>query len=453
MLVRGDRVLVAVSGGPDSVALLHLLCALGDELGLQLEVAHVEHGVRGEAAKEDARFVGELAEKLKLPFHFKGVDVPRIKVTVGRGNLEALAREERYRFFARVARERNIDKLATAHTQDDQAETVLMWFLRGSGVTGLSGMSPIRALEDGNENVVLIRPMLGVSKNEVLEFLKEKQIDYREDRTNQDTKLLRNWIRQLLLPQLKERVDAKLPSRLGYQAELIRTEDAFLEGLAQEELAKMRGRDNVDRQLFLRQAKAMQRRILRLWIRQTRGHLRGIDFVHIDQLLKLIADKTPQSRLAIPGGWELLKEYETLRLQKRSRSPKQLCYNYEFQVGTALNIWEAGMTIHSEYMAAPLRNLPKDFSQAVFDAAALPATLFVRNFRRGDRFRPLGMTGHKKVKDLFIEKKVPLSVRETLPLLSTDKEIIWIPGYGRSESSRIHAQTSSIVWLRALPLA
>ena len=450
LLTGGDRVLVAVSGGPDSVALLHVLNDLREELGIQLEIAHVEHGIRGEEAREDLRFVAKMAERLGLPFHLKEVSIAEIRSAAGKGNLEQLARDERYGFFAEVARQRKIDKVATAHTADDQAETVLMRFLRGSGMRGLSGMSARRSLESRNHDVSLIRPLLGVSKAAVLEFLTRKQIDYRIDRTNRDTQLLRNWIRFDLLPQLTERVDLQLGSRLVHDAELMRDEDEFLESLARQELQRIRALNGINRQLFLTLSKAMQRRVLRLWIEEARGHLRGIDFAHVEEFVKFIADGRPQGRVGIPGGWELLKEYEILRLPKHSRSKKPVCYGYPMPIGTELNIPEAAMTIRSEPMAPPLLSLPQDLMQAVFDAAALPASVIVRNFRHGDRFKPLGMTGHKKVKDLFIEKKVPLSMRAVWPLLSTGEEILWIPGYGRSEVGRICAETSAILRLTAV---
>ena len=169
LLARGDRVLVAVSGGPDSVALLHLLYELREEMELQLEVAHLQHGIRGAEAEEDARFVAELAEKLGLPLHLKTVDLPRIRSAAGKGNLEELARVERYRFFAAVARERKLGKIATAHTQDDQAETVLMWLLRGSGLKGLGGMPPLHELDgtdiESASRLFVIRPLLDVSQS------------------------------------------------------------------------------------------------------------------------------------------------------------------------------------------------------------------------------------------------------------------------------------------------
>jgi tRNA(Ile)-lysidine synthase len=450
LLSSGDRILIAVSGGPDSVALLQLLYDLHEEFSLHLEVAHMEHGMRGEEAREDARFVAALAEKFNLPFHLREVSVPQIRSAMGRGNLEQLARDERYGFFAEVAGQRKINKIATGHTEDDQAETVLMRFFRGFGRRGLGGMSPLRPLVNRNDDLLLIRPLLGVSKAEILEFFNQRRIDYRIDRTNRDTTLLRNWLRFELLPQLWQRVDHRLAPRLAQDAEVMRDEDEFLGSLGRQELERIRAVKGINRTAFLSLRKAMQRRVLRLWIEEARGHLREIDFAHIEDFLKFIADRTPQGRVAIPAGWELLKEYDLLRLQRYSRSRKAICYSYHLPIDASLNILEAGMTIRSERFAPPLARLPDKLMEAVFDAAVLAEPLMVRNFRRGDRFIPLGMAGHKKVKDLFIEKKVPLSVRAVLPLLSIGDEILWIPGYGRSEIGKVHSQTSSILRLIAV---
>jgi tRNA(Ile)-lysidine synthase len=457
LLAPGDRVLVAVSGGPDSVALLHLLYDLRGELELHLEVAHLQHGIRGAEAQEDARFVGELAVKLALPFHLKEVNLRQIKSTARKGNLEALARAERYRFFAAVAWEHKLGKIATAHTQDDQAETVLMWSLRGSGLKGLGGMPPAHELDgtiDSTSRLIVIRPLLDVSKAEIEEYLNEKHLTFRLDRSNQDPTFLRNWIRLKLIPQLKEKMDRHLPSRLAQQAELIREEDNLLDKLAHAAINEIRTAEGMSRGSLLKHSTAMQRRLLRLWIEATRGHLRGLDFQHVEALLNLIAGGPPQSRLAIPGGWELVKEYETLRLEKRSRSLKQqrACYSYGLRIGEDLPIHEAGLTIQTQKITPPLPRLPDNFIEAVFDIASLATDLTLRNFRRGDRFQPLGMTGHKKVKELFIEKKVPLSVRASLPLLALDNEVIWIPGYGRSEVAKVTPATEAILHLKAVPI-
>jgi tRNA(Ile)-lysidine synthase len=458
MITQGDDLLVAVSGGPDSVALLHLLGDLREEIELHLEVAHLQHGIRGAEAQEDARFVAELTEKLGLPFHLKEVNLRQIKSAAGKGNLEALARAERYRFFAAVARERNLGKIATAHTQDDQAETVLMWLLRGSGLKGLGGIAPTHELDRTNiksaSRLMVIRPLLDVSRTEIEAYLNEKHLTFRLDRSNQDLSFLRNWIRLKLIPQLKERMDRNLPSRLAQQAELIREEDDLLDALAHAAINEIRTAEGMNRGSLLKHSKAMQRRLLRLWIEATRGHLRGLDFQHVEALLDLIADGPPQGRLSIPGGWQLVKEYETLKLDKQSRRMGQqcACYSYALQVGEDLPIHEAGLVIQSRELSSPLPRLPDNFTEAMFDVASLAADLTLRNFRHGDRFQPLGMAGHKKVKELFIEKKLPLSVRASLPLLLLGDEVIWIPGYGRSELGKVTPATKAILHLKAVPV-
>ena len=454
LILPGDRILVAVSGGPDSVALLHLLHQLAPEFELYLEVAHLQHGIRGEEAHTDARFVGDLARELKLPFHLKEIDLPQMRRVARRGNLEALAREERYRFLTSVARQRRMSKIATAHTLDDQAETFLMRLLRGAGSRGLGGMAPSRGVKADehrqSEDVVIIRPLLAIPKAQILNFLHAKQIAFRIDRTNQDPSLLRNWIRLELLPQLKRRIDANLPERLSQQAAILYEESLLLERQARAELAKSRSPGGLNRKSFLQQDKALQRLMLRLWIEDTRGHLRGIDFDHIESLLNLIQEGPPQGRLALPGGWDFVREYERVNLQRLSLNLTRLCYSYDLRIGEALQIPEAGLTIQSARVCLAGAELPGSLMEAVFDLASISEPLTFRNFRRGDRFQPLGMAGHKKLKELFIDKKIPLSVRASLPLLTMVGEILWIPGYGRSDKARIGPQTKTVLRLKAV---
>jgi tRNA(Ile)-lysidine synthase len=456
LISRGDGVLVAVSGGPDSVALLRLLVELREDLELHLEVAHLQHGIRGAEGEGDAEFVAELAKKLDLPSHLKTIDVPRIKVKAGKGNLEALARAERYRFFAQLIRDRSLDKVATAHTQDDQAETVLMWFLRGSGMTGIGGMAPLQCMNfpwnGAPGDITVVRPLLEVAKAEILEYLTRKSQPYRLDRTNQDTALLRNWVRLELLPSICQRLDGRLNERLGRQARLIREEDQLLDGLARQKLEELCAGGGLRREGLLAEPAAMQRRLLRLWIEKARGNLRGLGFVHVDDLLRLIKDGPPQGRLALPGALELAREYGTLKLVRRTTGFKRSCYSYEFNAGSSLRIPQAGSEIRSEVIKAPLVRYPADFKEAVFDSACLTGPLAVRNFRRGDYFQPLGMTGHKKIKDLFIENKLTLSARANWPLLVLGREVLWIPGYGRSELAKVTRQTERILKLNLVSL-
>jgi tRNA(Ile)-lysidine synthase len=454
LLSPRDRVLVAVSGGPDSVALLHILCDLRRDLELRLEVAHLQHGIRGRESEDDALFVRELARRLDLPFHIKEISIPRMRSQAGKGNIEALARRERYRFLTAIAFQRNLDKIAIAHTENDQAETVLMWLLRGAGRKGLGGMAPVQAINprgaESSKAVTIIRPLFEVTKEELLSYLDERGLEYRLDRSNEDTAYLRNWIRFELLPRLKDRIGPGVSSRLVQSAEVLRDEEILLNALARRELAALRADSALRRDGFLRQPKALQRRMLRLWIEEARGHLRGLDFAHVEALRRLICDGPPQSRLSIPGGWELTREYETARLAKRARLSKPACYAYPMVIDGVLAVPEAGMVIECQRVSSPPAELPKDHWEALFDQAALAEPLVVRNFRRGDRFQPLGMRGHKKVKELFIEKKVPSAARARWPLLVMGREVLWLPGYGRSDLGRIGPDAKEVLHIRVV---
>ncbi len=455
MLARGDGVLAAVSGGPDSVALLHVLARLKDEFDLRLEVAHVEHGIRGTESKADARFVGDLAERLALPFHLKEVALPRIKAELGKGNLEALGREARYRFFAETAVARRLEKIATGHTRDDQAETVLMRLLRGSARKGLGAMAPV--LKDEGERMkaeekihpssfiphpLIIRPLIETSRQDIESYLAAENLQCRVDRTNQDTTLLRNWVRLDLLPQLKEKIDRGLDRRLARMADVLRDEEAFLDAMTRsvfQEVVDKRG--DFLRLPLLAQPKAMQRRLVRLWLEGALGHLRGVNFDHVEAILGLISDGPPQARIALPRGREAVRSYDTVSLKKNTRVRRAACcYSYALPLGGEIAVPEAGVKIASA-RSAGFDARPDSGVEAAFDLKSLPEMLTVRNFRNGDRFQPLGMQGHKKVKDLFIAKKVPLPARATLPLLIAGEEILWIPGYGRSEVARIGPTT------------
>jgi tRNA(Ile)-lysidine synthase len=452
MLSRGDGVLAAVSGGPDSVALLHVLWKLKSEFDLRLEVAHLEHGIRGEEAREDARFVAGMADRLGLPFHLKEVELARIKAERGKGNLEEMAREARRDYFAAVAEERGIRKVALGHTRDDQAETFLMRLFRGSGRKGLSAMAPVTRLKEVEGSPLLIRPLIESSRKEIENYLAAENLEYRIDRTNRDTALLRNWVRLDLFPQLKERLDQRLDRRLAHMADVMRDEEKFLQELTRGLLPQIAQKGDLLRAPLLEQPVAMQRRLIRLWLEEFLGALRGVEFDHIEAILSLISDGPPQGRVAIPRGREAVRNYDTLRVEKRSRARRAPCYSYTLPLDGELLIHEAAMKIASA-RGASSDVRPHDDLEAVFDSRALPQSLTVRNFRNGDRFQPLGMRGHKKVKDLFIEKKAPLAVRATLPLFVAGEEILWIPGYGRSEIARIGAGTKEVVKIKLSALS
>jgi tRNA(Ile)-lysidine synthase len=446
MLTRGNRVVVAVSGGPDSVVLLHVLHGLRQELELELEVAHLMHGLRGEEARQDAWFVSALAREFGLPFHLKEIDLPRIKSVRGKGNIEALGRGERYLFFAAVAEQVGAAKIATGHTRDDQVETFLMWLLRGAGRKAVGGIPPMRPVSPAGKELSIVRPLIETSRTEVMAYLAERGLEYRVDRTNLDPKLLRNWIRLRLLPELEAKTDSHLNERLAHMADVFREEETILDRLARNRLSKLFVRGRFLRESLLGEERGIQRRLIRLWLESTMGNLQGIRFDHVEALLRLIVEGPPQGRLSLPRAWDAVRQYEVVFLEKRKVKKSQpQGYHYILPLEGEIVIPEAEVRVKSSRCSSSPIVRTKNDLEAFFDLSVLGEPLALRNFQSGDRFQPLGMRGRKKVKDLFIERKVPLDLRRIWPFLVAGGQILWIPRYGRSELAKVGPTTTDVL--------
>ena len=453
VLATGDAVLVGVSGGPDSVALLQFLHEIGPALGLRLEVAHVDHGTRGHESREDGEFVRRIAAKLSLPFHFTSLELARSDRDRGSGNLEALARERRYQFFAQVAAKQRIGKVAVAHHRGDQVETMLMWLLRGCGPEGLAGMPAVRLLArdvPGAEETLLVRPLLEVSREDILEYLEREGLDFREDHTNYDARYLRNWIRQVVLPGFRRRVGHGLERRLARLTGMLRSDHALLERQVVGAYPRVVRDDALGRAAFLGLEPELQARMVRFWLNRRLGTLRRIGVVHVDAVLHAIGGTRPHASVSLPGAWKVVREYESVRLI-RSASELQAegsplrDYSYRLPLEGELVVPEAGVQVTA--WCSTTRQVPESNFEAGFDLDRLKrdgGQLRLRNLRPGDRLRPLGMTGHKKLKDLFIEKKTPRSWRRTVPLLLVGEEIVWVPGYARSEFAKVESGTRAV---------
>jgi tRNA(Ile)-lysidine synthase len=230
----------------------------------------------------------------------------------------------------------------------------------------------------------------------------------------------------------------------------MRAEDALLDDIAREKLGRIRDGVEIRRDLLLREPLALRRRLLRLWIAELRGDFRAIDYAHMAELLRLSESGPPQFRCPIGNGWELLCEYQRLRLVKGRKKNPTHWYSYSLRVGETLHIPEARLQILSEASGRREMLMPGSLTEAVFDAALLTAPLEVRNFRTGDRLQPFGMRGHKKVKEIFIDAKVPARWRAVLPLLTMAGEILWIPGYARSSIAKVTARTTSLICFKSV---
>lgn len=433
---------VAVSGGPDSVALLSALVALTPKRGLRLTVLHANHALRPEAGQEQG-LVASLCRRWQLPLVVETFTPPP-----SRSGIEAWARAERYRFFRTAREHHGLDVVALAHTLDDQAETVLFRLLRGSARRGLAGMPPIR---DG----WLVRPLLDCTRQEVMAYVTAQRLPYATDASNTDLRYARNKIRHLLLPFLEKEFSPQVRRRLAELAKRLRVEEEWLEALTTR--AREQGQDgslalSLDR--LAAEPQALQARILRQWLEQS-GLTHDIGYRHLENLQALTEGDGGRT-VEVPGGWCVRREGGRLRLEKKGARPDAAPFCYALTPGREVLVPEAGwrvtLTAPFAWDGPPSLARVGDCWQALFDAATLPDALLVRSFRPGDRICPLGMAGRKKVHDILIDAKVPRARRRLLPLVVIGAEVAWVPGCVRGEPAKVTAATRWVCRAEVNPL-
>jgi tRNA(Ile)-lysidine synthase len=446
MLAPGDRVLVAVSGGPDSVCLLNVLDALSRELEISLHIAYLDHMLRGAESARDARFVADTAEKLRLPATVEAIDVAAYCWERGL-SVQAGAREARYAFLARVAAGVGASRIATAHTADDQAETLLLRLLRGAGLSGLSGIPPVR------DNI--IRPLIAVTKAEVFEYLRSTGIEFVSDPSNANPVYARNRIRMELIPLLKQ-FNPRIVETLAAEAALLRDEDEAAEGwlAAQADSVVTQEGDRVVlvRGKFNALSKALQRRLLRKAAESAAGGPVEFSFVQAEEILSFLSLAQTGRRMDVPGGLAIEREYERFVITAAGESPGFGC---KLLVPGRTEIPEAGILVETAILepdqAVPphrTKAVPEEnnFWQAQFDYDKINAPLEVRTRRSGDWFCPSGMGGKsKKLHDFFIDAKVPRHRRQRVPLLATPNAILWVVGFRLDERFRPGADTKKVL--------
>ena len=445
MIQPEELVLVGVSGGVDSLALLHCLHILRHEFNCSLHVAHLDHAVRADSAA-DAEFVRKHADHLNLPISVERIDVLQL-MKHNRLSAETAARNARYNFFESVSEQVGATKIALGHHRGDQAETVLMRLLRGAGSIGLKGMLPVR---DGK----FIRPLLNFSRSEIDAFVTNLGLQPRTDSTNRESNCLRNRIRLELIPLLEQLYNPNLQNTLNQTAELLRVESDYLEEVAREAFEACRERSvtaNVvvlNRHTFLRNHHALRHRILRCAIGKISGGMRSLYFNHFVEMLKLIAGETPNASLNLPGNLRLQRAYNRLIFHKSAAVENEYEYEVVLPGTTNLPVLNARLIATVEESQPP--KLRDGKYHAVLDGLRFPLKL--RNRRDGDRFQPFGMQGSKKVKDFLIDSKVPRHERYRVPILVSGEEIVWVVGHRTSERFKVGGETKRYVHLAYTPL-
>ncbi len=444
LLLKGDTVIVAVSGGPDSLCLLHILHQLLPEFDLKLVAAHLNHCLRPEAEQE-AKAVEKISAKWSLPFETRAVDIRRFKKEHGVSEEEA-GRLARYQFLFDMAGRHGASRIALGHQLDDQAETVLLNIIRGTGVDGLAGILPIRSWK----SVKLVRPLLCLTRSEIEDYCRRNDLYPSLDSSNLETDYTRNKLRLELIPRLEEQYNPRIREVLSRLASLAAADRSFLQGLAQKMLVKIarsgRKHTALMRDELLSLPPALKSRVVRLAL-QRFVSLKKIGRRHIDQVLSLVENGTTGQGVSLPGGLVARMEYGRLVLFKESgREPAAL---EALPLKVPGKTYLPGGTVITAKIVDrnSLKWAPFSF-RAYLDYDSIPdENLIVRSRRPGDRFYPQGASGSKKLKDFFIDRKVPFYRRDSVPLVTVGNEILWVAGLRVAHPYRVTEKTERVLQL------
>lgn len=478
MLAPGQKVGVAVSGGADSVCLLHILLELAPRWDLRLAVLHLNHRLRGGESQQDAEFVGRLAARLGLPFHLREVDLAGWNLGPAGGaaaswglnqggcptspgnleqaahpilpdNLEQAARNARLAFFRETIESGAVDSVAVGHTRSDQAETVLFRFLRGSGTAGLAAIRPVTP-----EGVV--RPLLEVGRDELEQFLRERGIPWREDSTNASPQFARNRIRHGLLPQLASQWNPRIRETLSNIADWAQAEESYwaaeIDRLAAGRLLERDGAVFVRVDSLADLPLAAARRLVRRAIERAKGDTRGVDFHHVAAVLAMAATSQGSGRLQVPG-LDILRSFQWLRFgPSGTRAVEKRNYRVPAAVPGTVRVPGTEVEICLELIEKPETSGGSDcvYNNEVgcLDWGSLSGSLEVRNWRPGDQYQPVGSTGKKKIKTLFQQARIPLWERGQWPALIDGASIVWVRRFGAAAGFAVHAGTKVILKVR-----
>jgi len=444
-------VLIAVSGGPDSVALAHLLDTLAGEYHLQLAIAHLNHCLRAQESDRDAEFAAALAGKFNLPFYLEKKDVHAFQKR-RRLSLEEAARQVRYEFYDAVASKDGFNKIALGHHSDDNAELVLMNLLRGSGPLGLSGIAPVRANK-------IVRPLIHLKRSQIQDYISEKKIGFVTDTSNTDPAYRRNKVRHHLIPELKRSYNPAIVDSLNRLGEILQAEDQWMDE-ALEPFFNECVLDRTSHKISLAipgvngLGLAAGRRIIRKAIISVKRDLRRITFLHVDTVLELAKKGQACSSLNLPDGVRVIKDAGALTIKKEDPESQADVVDYRYTIageGTT-PIREASAAIR---LAEIRREDLPDFKasgnhRAFFDRDCLRFPLVVRNFRPGDRFSPLGVDGTQKLKKYFSSHKISARQRKKCPLLLSEDKIIWVAGHRIDNSVKLGPKTRRVLMAELL---
>ena len=448
MFQEGQRVGVAVSGGADSVCLLHVLRDLAPRWDLRLTVLHLDHTLRGEESRQDAAFVRDLAATLDLRFELQVTDVAALCRETG-DNLEQTARAVRLEFFKRLTQAGTVDRVAAGHTRSDQAETVLFRFLRGSGTAGLAGIRPVTG--DG-----IVRPLIEVDRAEIERYLRARGIAWRNDSTNASTAFARNRIRHELLPQLTRDWNPAMAETLAHTADWAQAEEAYWES----ELVRLTPAHLIfEPPAVLMQVDplaalplAVARRLVRRAVEWAKGDLRGVSFEHLAAVLELAASAEGHGRIQIPG-LDVFRSFSWLRIAPPAlHNLDNRNYRLPLPVPGAVRLPGQRVVVHTELfentnLTETLDGVYNGFVGCL-DWNRISGSLEVRNWRPGDQYQPVGHSGVERIKVLFQQARVPLWERRHWPVVTMGDAILWARRFGPAAGFAANPGSGQVLGIR-----
>ncbi len=406
LIKNGDKILVGLSGGADSMCLTHALCKLADEMGITVAAAHVNHNIRGEAADNDAKTAKEFAQSLRIEFFLESVQVSEY-ARVNHLSEELAGRELRYAFFERLMKEHGFTRLATAHNKNDNAETILMNFMRGSGISGLCGI-PVK-----RDNI--IRPLLEVTRSQIENYCAENKLGYVTDETNLEEIYTRNKVRLSLIPEIQKSFNANFINTVTKNASIINDENDYISIEAQKLYDENNTGNTFSVEALNKAHIAVARRTVMLILADRLGSLADISSKAVEDIIDLCRKNHTGKRINLPGGKTARLEYGKLIIAEQEKKTPEVKYRLEENKVT--EIPELRITASIEKCNEKLHD------GAVYLSAEDLSDICIRNRRNGDVFYPVGMNGTKKLKEFFVDEKVPREQREKIPIISINDKI------------------------------
>ncbi|QEK11092.1 tRNA lysidine(34) synthetase TilS [Crassaminicella thermophila] len=444
MIKKGEGIVVGVSGGPDSISLLHLLWRIKEEYNLSLYAVHLNHQFRGKEADEDADYVEKFCENLGIKSFIFSENVAEYSKKKG-VTFEEAGREIRYRLFESVMKKMKAHKIAVAQNMDDQAETVLMRLIRGTGIEGLSAIDYVR------DNKI-IRPLLDIKRYEIEDYCEKNNLMPRIDKTNLEALYTRNRIRLELIPYIEKHFNVNIKQTLSRTANIIREDKEFINISVQKVYKKIVKKTESEIKIYKEEFEkshiAIKKRILREAIRELSGDLKNIQNKHIQNLIDLIKDGQVGGEAYLPKGLCAILDYDVIIIRKGKREIEKYDFEYNINIGETLNIKELDACFISNIInVKDLQKINKESYKTYFDLDKLKKGMILRTRREGDRFTPFGMKGSKKLKDFFIDAKIPREERDKIPLVCDGEEIMWIIGHRISEKYKVDQNTKNVLVL------